>query len=286
MKILKKIKPILPILICLMGDMQVYAKDALTLGVFPRRNPSITVEMFSPLVRYLSDETGIKVQLQTVRDYTRFWGNIKTDKYDIVHFNQLHYVESHEKYGYKVFAKNEEFGQSTISSALIIRTDTGINSLEDLKGKQIIFGGGKKAMIAYIGVKLLLLEAGLKESDYNTAFARNPPNSSFAVYFKRAAAGGVGDIAMLVPSIHEKMDITKLKLLKVGKPQPHLPWAFSSNLDKATSQKIKKAFLNLINKPDGRKILGSAGLTGLLPAEDSDYDISREILRTYENLKD
>ena len=84
---------------------------------------------------------------------------MKQNRYDIVHYNSLHYVLS-AKFGYEVFAKNKEFGGSGISPAIIVRKDSGINTAADLKNKTVIFGGGKLAMLAHIGNRLLMLDNG------------------------------------------------------------------------------------------------------------------------------
>ena len=268
-----------------MADIAVQASDVLTMGVFPRRNSVVTVKMFTPLSQYLSKELGVEVKLETAKNFPAFWENVTTKRYDIVHYNQLHYLLSHKSVGYEVFAKNEEFGNSDIQSSIIVRKDSGINTIADLKGKEIIFGGGKLAMVAYVGVKLMLLEAGLKDSDYKTIIAKNPPNSSLAVFFKKATAGGVGDIALSVPSVTKRVNAVELKYLKHGHQQSHIPWAISPKVNNDMKAKIKKAFVDLASTAKGKKILKRAGLTGINSAEDSDYDESRNIYRKYKKLK-
>ena len=270
--------------LCALTDIAVQASDELKMGVFPRRNSVVTVKMFTPLAQYLSKQLGVPVKLETAKNFPTFWENVTSKKYDIVHYNQLHYLLSHKSVGYDVFAKNEEFGQSNIQSSIIVRKDSGIKTIADLKGKEIIFGGGKLAMVAYVGVKLMLLEGGLKETDYKTIIARNPPNSSLAVFFNKASAGGVGDIALSVPSVTKRVNANELMYLSHGHRQAHIPWAYSPNLNDTMKSKVMEVFVNLSKTLEGKNILKKAGLTGIQKAVDKDYDNSRNIYRKFKKL--
>ena len=116
---------------------------------------------FKPLAEHLSKVLGEEVKIVAPKDFKEFWKGVQSNQYDIVHFNQYHYIKSHKELGYNVIAANEEFGSSTIAGAIAVRSDSGINSVADLKGKTILFGGGKMAMTSYIATTAMLKKAGL-----------------------------------------------------------------------------------------------------------------------------
>ena len=90
-------------------------KSFLKMGIFPRRNPKATYLMFTPLANILSRQLGINVVLQTTKDFASFWRNVENQRYDLVHFNQYHYLVANKYYGYQAVAMLEETGSSTIS---------------------------------------------------------------------------------------------------------------------------------------------------------------------------
>jgi len=272
------------VLFCLLmvfTEVAVLADDSLTMGVFPRRNSGVTIKMFKPLAKYLSQETGMKIKLETAKDFPAFWNSVKAKRYDIAHFNQLHYLMSKDIVGYKVFAKNEEFGKSNIAPAIAVRKDSGIETLQDLKGKNIIFGGGRLAMIAHVGNKNILNEAGLVPGSYNAMLAKNPPNAAMAVYYKKADAAGIGDVGLNIPMLKKKIDVEQMKFLTIGKSQPHIPWVYKTSLNADMQSKIDAAFIKLNKTDEGKAILKRAGMTGMDVATDSDYDISRAEMKKY-----
>ena len=254
-------------------------KRALIIGIFPRRNFSDTMKSFTPLAEYLSSRLGRAVKLETSNEFATFWEQVEKGRYDLVHYNQYEYVMTHKKPGYEVIAKNEEFGESTIAGSLIVRNDSGIHSIHDLKGKKILFGGGPMAMQSYITATWLLHKGGLHKGDYIEEFAKNPPNAILAVYFKQAAAAGSGDKVLQLPIVTQNIDSSKLTYLARGKQLAHLPWAVNKHVSVALRLRLKELLTTLKDNPEGRKVLKAAKLTNLVPADDHDYDPHRKIIR-------
>lgn len=254
------------------------SRRPLILGIFPRRNVKLTYNLFTPMTKYLSEQLGQEVKIETAKSFKQFWNNVKQRRYDIVHFNQYHYIVSHDAYDYDVIAVNKELGEAKISGSLIVRKDSGINNILDLKGKTILFGGGKRAMQSYISATWLLRKGGLREGDYIEKFAINPPNTIISTFFKRADASGSGDAVMKLDNVRNRIDISQLKFLAKTKPMVHLPWALKRELSNELKLKIQNLLENLHDNSDGRNILKSANLDALVPVKDSDFDGHRQII--------
>ena len=248
--------------------------DELVVGIFPRRSPSNTVRFFSPLVSYLEEHLGIDVKLEPVKNYTNFIKRLSEGRYDLVHLNQTQYIQAHSSNGYQVIAQNEEFGQQYIKAAIFVMDKSPIHKLGDLKGKRIMFGGDQSAMVSYIVPTVMLREAGLGEGDYHEKFAINPPNAVVAAYKGVSDAACAGEVATMLPTVKNIVDVSNLRKLAVSDELPHLPWAMKGDLPAELVQKTSQLLLSLNQTERGKRVLQSAKLTGLNPAQDSDYDIS------------
>ncbi len=259
--------------------------DELLMGIFPRRNAKVTVRMFTPLANYLSRKTGKKIRLVTAKNFPVFWKNVMQNKYDIVHYNQLHYIESNAKLGYQVIAMNEEFGKSTIRGGLVVRKDAGVASVKDLKGSTILFGGGKKAFIAYVVNTVTLHRNGLARYSYITKFARNPPNATIATYLKQGDAAGIGDVGLKIPILKKKgVNVAELKMIGLSAPYPQLPWAVNKKMSTDLRKTIQASLLKLNDTVEGKKMLKRAGMTGIKKAADADYNNCRKTINKYKSL--
>jgi len=249
------------------------------MGVLPRHTPSETVEMYSPLAAYLSGELGRTVKVETTADFKSFWTAVAAGRYQLVHYNQYHYVRSHKEFGYTVIAKNEELNHSTMGAAIVVRKDSGFKSLRDLRGKKVIFGGDRQALMSYIIPTYLLRQAGLNAGDYSEEFAPIPPNVAMAVFFRRADAGGTGDIVFDVPFVREKIDVTQMATLAKSEPVAYLPWAVRGDVPAAERERIQKLMLSVKTSSGGNKILQAAVLTNFVGAVDQEYDFVRSVIK-------
>ena len=251
----------------------------LVMGVFPRKGFVHTLENFTPLAEYLSTELGRKVILQSARNFDSFWQGVEQRRYDLVHFNQYHYLRAKKDFGYEVIAKNEENHRSTMSGALFIRQDSGVKTLSDLRGKKIIFGGGRDAMQSYITPSYLLQQAGLNKDAYVTTFAESPMNALFATYFQQALAAGSADVNLELPMVKSRIDTAQFKILAKSEPLAHLPWAVKHELDATLKARLKILLIHLNESSQGRNVLQRASLTAIVSTEDSDYDPHRRIIK-------
>lgn len=281
MKIQSRRLTLLVCIVSLFASLQVTAGEArqkINLGIFPRHNPIITTRMFNPLVQYLSEKLNKDIVLDTPKDFQTFWEKVKTKQYDIVHFNQYHYVKSHKEHGYDVVLKNIEFNESTIAGAIIVRKDANINSVMDLKGKKVVFGGGPRAMQSYIVAKYLLQNGGLADGDYEETFSTNPPNAILSAYFKQADAAGAGDKVLQLQVVRNQIDTDEMKYLVRGEQLSHLPWAIKHGLDPQLAQQFATLMRDLDKSGAGKAILKKMSLDGFATANDSDYDLHRKII--------
>jgi len=251
------------------------AEDALTLGVFPRYKATVTTTMFKPLAEYLSERLGRKVVLVTARDFDSFWKAVTEQRYDIVHYNQYHYI--HSAQNYIVIAHQQEFGKDAVAGALFVRKDAGITSIEQLRGRTIIFGGGRDAMLSYIAPRFLLMQAGLKEGDFKSEFAVNPPNALLALFHRQADAAGGGDILIDLPVVKNAINAQELTVLAVTEPLLFLPWAVKRSMPPKLRESIQTIMIGLGRSEAGREILTAAEATGMGKAEDKDYNPHRRM---------
>jgi phosphonate transport system substrate-binding protein len=247
------------------------------MGIFPRFHASETTTRYAPLADYLSERLGRKVTLATAKDFQAFWQGIEEQRYDIVHYNQYHYIRSAQSY--QVIAHIEELGKSTITGVLYVRKDSGITQLTQLRGKTILFGGGEDAMISYIANHYSMLQAGLKKTDYKSLFAVNPPNAILALYSRQADAAGAGDGVLDLPQVKKAVNTDELTALAVSVPLLHLPIAVKRTMPAKLRDTLQSTLINLKIYEAGTKVLKSASLTNIGKAEDKDYEPHRKMVR-------
>ena len=255
----------------------VLAQEPLVLGVFPRYNASETTTRYTPLAEHLSAHVGRQVVLQTSRDFVSFWRGVEERRYDIVQYNQYHYIRSAKNY--QVIAHNKEFGKSTMAGAVYVRKDSGINNLAQLRGRTVLFGGGEDAIISYIVPVYMMLQAGVKKDQFTSQFAVTPINSVIGVFRKQADAAGSADNALGQPLIKNAINTDELTALAVSEQLLQLPWAVKRTMPAQLREAIRSSLVDLENSEAGKSVLKTALLTGIGKADDKDYDAHRKMVR-------
>lgn len=252
--------------------------DVLTVGVFPRSGVEKTVTAYTPLVEHVARQSGFEMRLDVPPDMPSFWKRLINGEYDIAHMNQYHYVRAHFEKGYLVILKNEEFGKDTIASALWVRDESPVKKITDLRGKGVVLGGGRQAMVASIMATDMLEKAGLTKKDYFPRSTLHPLEAMKSLYYRQADAAGVGDVADRMPAVKKMFGNDQLRMLSRSEPVTHLPWVVSPDMNESTTRAVKSAFLSLNDTGKGKRLLKAVNMTGIRPATDREYNKHREII--------
>jgi len=259
------------LLLAILPGLTLAAGDApLRFGVFPRWNAQIMVADFTPLAQALGTTLGRKVQIETDKDFTSFMRRVYAREFDLIHVNQLQYLQAHDQAGYQVIAKLCETADCTIRAVIVTRTDDALHSVADLRGKTVAFGG-RDAMVSHILARELLRQHGLPTTDYLAVFAKNPPNALFTVYNGAADAAGVGSPVFERPEIKRRVDVKKLHVLVESDPIPPLPIAVRGDLDSDLVKRLRAALLDLNQGAAGVALLTRIGATHFAASEHAEY---------------
>lgn len=253
------------------------ASAEIRLGVLPRLSATELYGMFTPLANYLTQESGEKVSIIIPRDFDGFKSAVKNNAVDMGFSNPIVYVQLKKEANVDPLALSAEQKAGTKFRGIIIaRKDGGVERLQDLKGKRLVFVE-KDSAGGYIFQMLLLTKAGLDiHKDFTTLpFAKKHDNVIMAVFNKAADAGGVREDDL--DKVKDRVDLSQLKIVGYTDYFPNWPMFAGAKMNKAAAAKIKAALLKLTpNNPESDKILGPAKLAGFVPVADKDYDLVRQ----------
>jgi phosphonate transport system substrate-binding protein len=178
-------------------------------------------------------------------------------------------------------------GGGAFYSAIITRSDSGINTLQDLKDKSFAFGDPISTS-GHIFPKKMFKAAGLDPArDFkNVVFAGGHDATVLAVFNHKADAGATysnntqgddGSWSMYLKSPGERAQI---KVIAYSEPIPNDNLVASPALDDETITKITKVFTDLNTTPEGRQWLHSIyRIEGFEPATDADYESVRDAFK-------
>jgi len=263
--------------IALGGIFPGVAAAEIKFGILPRLSAVEMTTMFNPLADYLSKETGEKVTLVIPKDFDAFKETVKAGQVDIGFSNPLIYVQLKKNVNIDPLALSSEIkGGIKFRGIIVARKDSGIEKLQDLKGKKLIFVE-KDSAAGYIFQMLLLSKAGLDvQKDFTQLpFAKKHDNVMMAVFNKAADAGGIREDDF--DKMKDKVDLSQMRIIGYSDYFPNWPLFATPKLAKGAEAKIKAALLKLKpNDPRSEAVLGAAKLNGFVAVSDKDYDELRK----------
>jgi len=253
------------------------ASDQLILGIHPYKSYNKLLNAFTPLSEYLSKKTGKPVRIIISKDYQTHIEKIGLNKIDIAYMGPASYVKLINQYGKKpILACQAINGKPSFQGKIIIRKNSMLSSLSDLKGKNFAFGDANSTM-SHLVPRYMLLKAGVTAKNLSEyKFLGSHDNVALAVLAGDFDAGAVKE------AVFYKYKDRGLKTLATTPALSEHIFVTSNKLKPATINSLRAAFLSLAKESDGLNIMHNIkpGMTDMLPVNDNDYDNLREIFQT------
>jgi phosphonate transport system substrate-binding protein len=174
-------------------------------------------------------------------------------------------------------------GATIRRGVIIVRRDSGINTVADLRGKTVMFGP-KQSIAKWIAAKLLLEENGINIDEDLRAYSNGKccEDIAFYVYLEAVDAGVVcSHFIEEYSDSKEALGIDINEIAVIGKTDFVPTRVFAAR--KTISDDIVTKFIHAlisIDKADPVQfdILASAELGGFESVHDEDYDEIRELI--------
>ena len=254
------------------------------IAVLPCTDIVMTFKKFHPLVAYLTQKTGLPIRLVVPEDLSKFETSLNNgeidfalqDPHTFLKLSDLFDKDSH------IRALNLE-GGTTQSGVIIVRKDSGIHKITDLKGKTVMFGP-KFSASKWLAGRLLLEENGINIEKDLKAYLNGGccEDIAFNVYLKAVDAGVVCDHFAGEHEDKQKelgIDASQIMVIAKTKDVPMKVFGARKGIDKEIIMKMKQALLHLDrHNPEQMKMLQQAELGGFQAYSDGDFSLIRTMM--------
>ncbi len=257
--------------------------------------PSVDAQRISAngdlLASFLERETGLHVRTSVPTNFIAVVEAFGAGKADLAIMNSFSYLLAHSRYGASaVLRVLRRDGERSYRGQIIARSDAGINSLEDLRGRKMAFVDPSSTS-GYIYPKALLDRRGIRIGE--EVFGNKHDIVVTMIYQGQVEAGATyysppdkttgelldarARVKAQFPDVFER-----IRILEVTDDIPNDPVVIRNNLPADLRDKIVKALLRFAATDDGRKALMEiASVEGLEPTTDADYSEMERIVTTF-----
>ena len=249
------------------------AQQVLRVTAIPDESPTELARKFAPLGQYLESKLGMKVEWTPVTDYAAAVETVVNKKIDLAWFGGFTFVQANVRSGGKIIPLVQREEDEKFRSVFITDAKSGINKLEDLKGKTLSFGS-QSSTSGHLMPRSYLLAAKINpDVDLKRVAFSGAHDATIA-----AVASGKVDAGALNISVWEKfvfdkkVDPTQVKVFYTTPTYYDYNWSVHADMPEALREKIKAAFLALDpNTPQGKEILGLQRATRFVPTKPENY---------------
>jgi phosphonate transport system substrate-binding protein len=229
------------------------------------------------LAEMISEKSGLAVTAEVGTDFAATREAMGAGKAHIGWLNTFNYVLANEKYGVDVGLVTERYGLTTYKGQINVRKDSGIASLDDLKGK-VMCWVDPNSTSGYIIPRIMLKANGIDpDADFSkTVEAGSHNNVITQVYNGDCDAGAT--YADARSSIEEDVADVKEQVVVLAETTdiPNDSVSFIKDMPDDMRQKIVSALLEISQTEEGQAALEDLySIAGLVEADDSFYDAFR-----------
>ena len=248
------------------------------MGLIPADDAEEMLRNYEPIQEYLSKELGIPVEIQVTSDYTAAIEAMRAKHIDMAWFGPFSYIIAHNVAGAEAIVNGvkESTGSATYKSVIVANKDSGIKTLEDLKGKSFAFVDPASTSGNLIPRKMLIENGIDPDNDFSTSYYAGTHNAMMY-----AVANGKVDVGATGDNVYERMvkegeiDSEKNIIIHESEPIPGSPIVVRGDLPKILKLRIQLALIKM-DQQTIHKVSGWGGISHYKIVKDSDYDVIRE----------
>lgn len=260
--------------LCLCGlfASPLQAQQVFKITAIPDESPTELARKAAPLVKYLEQKLGMKVEFTPVSDYAAAVEALANKQVDMAWFGGFTFVQALVRSGGKVVPLVQRVEDEKFRS-VFITADPAIKSLADLKGHTLSFGS-QSSTSGHLMPRSFLLDAKIDpDKDLKRVAYSGAHDATIA-----AVAAGKVDAGALNISVWDKfvadkkVDTTKVRVIFTTPPYFDYNWSVHADMPAALKEKLTKAFLDLNpDTPDGKEVLELQRATRFVPTKAENY---------------
>ena len=234
----------------------------------------VSIQEKAPLKEYLARQMKADVNLMIPTNYNATVEALGNGSLDFAYLGALTYTKAHRQYG--VIPLVQRSSDLQFHSLFITGTNSGINSLADLRGKNFAFGDINSTsghLIPYYEMK----HAGINaDTDLKFRYTGSHPATAKAVESGAADAGALDETVYNSMIAEGKLDKTKVRVFYTSKPFVDYVWVARKDVSKEVQEKFAAAFTGLKEGKDDQ-VLGILRGKSFVRASDDEYELIRKI---------
>lgn len=257
--------------------------EKINFGVIPTAGSTSMKENFSGLTEHLNKKLGIKVELQLSGDYTGVITGMQHKHIDIAYFGPESYVQAQKRANAEalVVEVDAESGLAGYKGIIITKKDSGLNTLESIKGKTWAFTSSQSTSGTLVPT-VMFSKSAIDPQKYFSKVLYSGGHEASILSIKAgkidAASTNTLDYNRGLGKAWKDEDFN---IIWTSDLIPGSPMAVRGDLPESLKKALKEAFISY-NDKEG---LDKLKIKGYIEANDSMYNPIRDLIEVKKQLE-
>jgi len=257
-------------------------QTVLIFGVHPLHNPQRLYEIYNPLIEYLNRNLpGITITLEASRSYEEFDKKLYSRHFHFALPNPYQTINALQ-HGYRVFAKMGE--DDKFRGIIIVRKDSGINEVADLKGKVVSFPAPTALAATMMPLYFLHTHGIDANHDIQRLFSGSQESSIMNVYLGKSAAGSTWPPPWQAFMERNAQIAAELEVKWETPPLVNNGLVARDDVSQDVVDKVQALLVAMHTHEEGRQLLASLPLAHFETATEATYQPVRDFMTQYSKV--
>lgn len=268
--------------LALCGQAWAQSGNVLRVTTIPEEAATEQIRKFTPLANYLSQALGMRVEFNPVNDYPAAVEALVNKRVDLVWFGGFTHVQANRRSGGRIVPLAQREEDTRFQSVFIARTNSGITSLNDLRGRQVSFGSPSSTS-GHLMPRSFLLAAGIEpERDFRRVAFSGAHDATIAAVVSGRVDAAALDITVWRMFVEQnRVDTQQVNVFYTTPPFFNYNWSVHADMPADLQQRIKNALLGLDPaNPEHAEILRLNRATRYVPTQPENYRGLEEAARS------
>ncbi|MBI1891653.1 MAG: phosphate/phosphite/phosphonate ABC transporter substrate-binding protein [Burkholderiales bacterium] len=248
----------------------------MSFGVISQRSAVLTAQYWNPILRYVSQRSGVPLQLKLSKTGNEHAAMIRRGEFDFIYSNH-NFIPENDTVGYRVMARPLE---DAIRGQIIVLADSPIRSLAELQDKEVAF----PSPVAFVGYYVpmdALLRAGIRVMP---RFAGNQEGAMGQLASRRTQAAGINSQIARDFALRQQL---AYRVLWSSEEFLNIPISVHPSVPADKAEAVRAALFGMSADSEGKKILAESAAVihqsppfGFVKASDADFDNARRFYKS------
>ena len=263
------------ILLAALGGQPALAQSSLHLALTPSQKPTDLMVAGEAFGAALGKLVGVPIRVTVASDYAAVVEALRNRTADLAFVHPAGYVLANREAKAMIVAKDKLNGNTSYTSRIYVRKESGLKTLEELRGKTIAFVDPSSTS-GYVYPMVMLIEKGLVQNkDPKTFFKEFVFSGSHDAGLQALLHGHVDAFASFDQAreqyLKDPAEREKLIYIAESAPIPEGGICARDGLDPALVAKVRAALLSMKGPTYAPVLKALYDIDGFEPAEDREY---------------